>query len=54
MRSISALTEFLFGTNAAPSRDQAVHQTVEHRHWDRQTQSWVEHPATSDERDEAA
>ena len=54
MRSISALTEFLFGTSSAPSRDAAVHEITEHRHWDRPTQSWVEHPASRDERDEAA
>jgi hypothetical protein len=48
MRSISELTEYLFGTSSAPSRETPVHQNTEHRHWDRQTQAWVEHAATEE------
>jgi len=48
MRSISELTEYLFGTRSAPSRETPVHQNTEHRHWDRQTQAWVEHAATEE------
>lgn len=54
MLKFEAITEFLFGTSSAPHRDPAVHQTVDHRHWDRDIRSWVEHPATYEERDEAA
>jgi hypothetical protein len=46
MRTISELTEYLFGTRSAPARDSALHERTEHRHWDRQTQSWVDHGQT--------
>jgi hypothetical protein len=46
MRTISELTEYLFGTSSAPARDASVHERTEHRHWNRRTQSWVDHDHT--------
>lgn len=53
MKLISSVTEFVVGTRTPPARDGSVHQSTDHRHWDREAQSWVEHTAAG-EADQAA